>query len=90
MSFDSKVLRAMLRLARRREAAEDSDVAVRVGATESQVRASMRRLRAAGWVDMRDGRAGRLTLEGLAIAVALLPARPAAGRRRAPRASRAA
>ncbi len=89
MSFDGKVLRAMLRLARRRQAAEDGDVAVRVGATPSQVRASMRRLRAAGWVEMYDGRTARLTLEGFAVAVALLPPAPAA-RRRADRASRAA
>jgi Mn-dependent DtxR family transcriptional regulator len=90
MSFDGRVLRAMLRLARRREPAEDADVAVRVGASEGEVRASMRRLRTAGLVELMHGRPARLTMSGLAVAIALLPARAPSKARRAPRASRAA
>ncbi|MGD0677622.1 MAG: hypothetical protein ABSC94_19570 [Polyangiaceae bacterium] len=77
MTFDSRVLKAMLRLARRREAAGDDEIAIRTGGTASQVRAAVRRLRASGLVEMRDGRPARLTMEGLAIALALLPSRPA-------------
>jgi Mn-dependent DtxR family transcriptional regulator len=90
MSFDGKVLRAMLRLARRREPAEDADVALRVGASEGQVRASMRRLRGAGLVERTYGRPAQLTMSGLAVAVALLPERAHARPRRTLRASHAA
>jgi Mn-dependent DtxR family transcriptional regulator len=90
MSFDGKVLRAMLRLARRREPAEDASVALRVGASEGQVRASMRRLGAAGLVERTPGRVARLTMSGFAVAVALLPLPAPARVRRTSRASRAA
>jgi len=89
MSIDANVLRAMLRLARRREAAADNAVALRVGGTASQVRASMRRLRAGGLVEIRGTCEARLTMSGLAVAIALLPTAPPA-RISSRRASRAA
>jgi Mn-dependent DtxR family transcriptional regulator len=77
MSFDEMVLRAMLRLARRRMGAHEGDIALRVGKsvgeTERSVRVSMRRLEASGLIERRAGPAARLTLSGLAVAVALLP-----------------
>jgi hypothetical protein len=78
MSIDIEVLRAMLRLARRRTEATEADLVPRVRAEASEIRASIRRLRALGVVDVR-GEVARLTLEGLALSVALaLPAgRPA-------------
>jgi len=90
MTFDERVLGAMLRLARRREAADDEQVALRVGGMASDVRAAMRRLRACGLVETRLGRSARLTLQGLAVAVALLPARGARRARPAASSSRAA
>jgi hypothetical protein len=71
--FDASVLRAMLRLARRRLPAHDDQVALRVGSTARQVRASLRRLRATDLVEIRLDEPPRLTLSGLAVAVALLP-----------------
>ncbi len=78
MTFDAMVLRAMLRLARRREAALDDALAQRVSGPPSGVRGALRRLEASGLVERRRDGAARLTLSGFALAVALLP--PAAGR----------
>jgi Mn-dependent DtxR family transcriptional regulator len=92
MNLDAMVLRAMLRLARRREAAVEEALAVRVGGSPGDVRAAVRRLSARGLVD-GDGALPRLTMEGLVLAVALLPARTTRSPRRSPapaRASRAA
>jgi hypothetical protein len=83
MSIDAMVLGAMLRLARRRKAADVEAVALRVGAPASAVRASMRRLDIGGLVERRLSGPPRLTMAGFAVAVALLPARP----KRASRAS---
>ncbi len=85
MSIDIEVLRAMLRLARRRTEATEADLVPRVRAEASEIRASIRRLRALGVVDVR-GEVARLTLEGLALSVALAqparrPARPMVVRR---------
>jgi len=80
----------MLRLARRRDVATEDKVALRVGAATSQVRALMRRLACAGLIELRRGYPPRLTLEGLAQAVALLPGRESGSGERAVRASRAA
>jgi len=71
MSFDTRVLGAMLRLGRYRRAADDEAVALRVGGRASSARASMRRLEQAGLVDLRRGRPARLTMAGLAVAVAV-------------------
>jgi DNA-binding GntR family transcriptional regulator len=81
MSIEGTVLKALLRLARRREAAEEEALALRVGSDRGVVRAVLRRLEAAGLVERRASRAPRLTMAGLAVAVGLLPV--AAARRRA-------
>lgn len=75
MSIDTMVLRAMLRLARRRQAADVGEVAVRVGGSASDVRAALRRLDGSGLVERRVSQPPRLTLAGLAVAVAALPER---------------
>lgn len=89
MSIELTVLRAMLRVARRREAADEEALAVRAGGSEAEVRDALRRLDAAGLVERRGGSAPRMTMAGLAVAVGLLPA-AARSRRSARRASRAA
>lgn len=91
MSIDIMVLRAMLRLARRRKAADEGEVAVRVGGSPGSVRAALRRLDAGGLVERRLSEPPRLTMAGFAVAVALLPERPAqASKLRSVRTSRAA
>ena len=87
--FDVTVLRAMLRLARRRQQADDGEIAVRVGRPPHAVRAAVRRLDELGLVEHRDRYAPRLTMGGLALAVALLPgaARTSRAARRTPRAA---
>lgn len=77
MSIDIMVLRAMLRLARRRKAADEGEVALRVGGSRASVRAAFRRLDAGGLVERRLTQPPRLTMAGFAVAVALLPERPA-------------
>jgi Mn-dependent DtxR family transcriptional regulator len=72
MNLDTRVLRAMLRLARRRKAAYDDAITVRVDAPAGAIRAAIRRLDAAGFVELRPEGAPRLTLSGLALAVALV------------------
>ena len=89
MSTDARVLRAMLRLSRRREAADEEGLVVRSGGTKAEVRASLRRLEALGFVERRADRP-RLTMQGLAAAVALLPRRQTRPSRAPRRASRAA
>ena len=72
--LDARVLRAMLRLARRRQGAVDAgDIAVRVDQPRHAVRASLRRLDAAQLVERLDQSTARLTFAGLAMAVAGLP-----------------
>lgn len=73
MRIDTTVLRAMLRLSRRREAADEDALTVRSGEARSAVRGALRRLEASGLVERRLHLAPRLTLQGLALAVALLP-----------------
>ena len=73
MSLDAEILRALLRLARRRLTATEDDVALRVRLAPSAVRAGLRRLRARGLVTMHPGDRLTLTLPGLAVAVASLP-----------------
>jgi Mn-dependent DtxR family transcriptional regulator len=88
-AFDAMVLRAMLRLARRRQDAEDSEIAVRVSQPPHAVRASVRRLGELGLIERRASATPRLTMTGFALAVALLPsaARPSRPSQRAPRAA---
>ena len=70
--FDVMVLRAMLRLARRRQQADDAEIALRVAHPQHAVRSAVRRLTAQGLVERR-AEAPRLTMQGFALAVALLP-----------------
>jgi Mn-dependent DtxR family transcriptional regulator len=74
MNDDSLVLGAMLRLARRRIEADVNELYERVGVEQPRIRASLRRLDAAGLVERRATGA-RLTMSGMAMAVALRPAR---------------
>jgi DNA-binding GntR family transcriptional regulator len=90
MSIDTTVLRAMLRLSRRREAADEDALTVRSGQTRATVRDALRRLEAQGLVERRPRLPPRLTMTGLAIAVALLPAAAARSSRTTRRSSRAA
>jgi Mn-dependent DtxR family transcriptional regulator len=89
INTDTMVLGAMLRLARRRREASESELGLRVGADPNDIRVSIRRLRAAGLVVSEAGHS-RLTLEGLAVAVALAPGMRQGVRVPAVRASRAA
>ena len=90
MGIDTSVLRALLRLSRRREAADTDALVLRSGASPGQVRAALRRLEKLGLVEQRLDRGARLTMQGLAAAVALLPAPAAKKARASKRASRAA
>jgi Mn-dependent DtxR family transcriptional regulator len=72
------ILGAMLRLARRRKAADEGAIAVRVGGSPEVVRAALRRLDAGGLVERRLAEPPRLTMAGFAVAVSLLPGQPAA------------
>jgi Mn-dependent DtxR family transcriptional regulator len=87
MNTDAMVLRALLRLARRRLPADEAAIVLRVGVAAPRVRDALRRLDARGLVER--GRTPRLTMAGLALAVALLPRRSATPARdvRAPRAA---
>jgi Mn-dependent DtxR family transcriptional regulator len=89
MNFDAMVLRAMLRLARRRQAADEAEIALRVGKEPHAVRAALRRLDGQGLVERQARGAPRLTMGGLALALALLPTAAAASKPslRAPRAA---
>jgi predicted transcriptional regulator len=73
MHYELSVLRALLRLARRRSAADIDQLLVRVGGAPGDLRDAMRKLELAGLVERLAGGAegsGRLTLSGLAVAVA--------------------
>jgi hypothetical protein len=73
MHYELSVLRALLRLARRRAAADIDQLLVRVGGAPADLRVAMRRLEQAGLVERLPGAGegnGRLTLSGLAVAVA--------------------
>jgi Mn-dependent DtxR family transcriptional regulator len=89
MNLDAMVLRAMLRLARRRQDAGEAEIALRVGEEPHAIRAALRRLDGLGLVERRPRGAPRLTMGGLALALALLPRghRAAQPTMRAPRAA---
>jgi len=74
MNDDTLVLGAMLRLARRRVEANVNELYERVGVDPARIRASLSRLDASGLVERRTTSA-RLTMSGLAAAVALRPGR---------------
>jgi Mn-dependent DtxR family transcriptional regulator len=72
-SFETTVLQAMLRLARRREAADEGNLSARLSGTPADLRRALRRLEQGELIERRPGGQVRLTLPGFAIAVALLP-----------------
>ena len=74
MHTELAILRAMLRISRRRTTADLDTLLVRVGGTEGECRVAIRSLEAAGFVERRPGGVVRLTMAGLAVAVAQIPA----------------
>lgn len=89
MRYDIRVLRAMLRLAHGRLGANLERIGARSGGARARLRTALRRLERDGLVErVRDGDP-RLTMGGLAVAVASLPtaaaraARPGVARRHA-------
>ncbi len=74
MNDDQMVLGAMLRLARRRIEANTEELLERVVLDPSRLRASLARLDVAGLAERRVSGA-RLTMAGVAVAVALRPNR---------------
>ena len=82
MGYDISVLRAILRLARRRLGADLEQISLRVTGEGGDVRSAVRRLERAGLV-ARTNDTVRLTMAGLAVAVASVrsPARSAGARR---------
>lgn len=85
MNYEHSILRALLRLARRRSAADSERLLDRVGGTTAELRDALRRLETDGFIDRRAEDNVRLTMPGLAVAVASI-----AGRRRAKAPQRAA
>src|SRR5688572_17750313 len=72
MFTELAILRALLRLSRRRVSVTPSDLdtlLVRVGGTEAELRLALRSLQTAGFIQRRAGDL-RLTMAGLAVAVA--------------------
>ncbi len=89
MHTELAILRAMLRLQRRRATVDLDTLLVRVGGTEAELRVGLRTLQAAGFVERGDHAHGRpeprLTMAGLAVAVAqIAPLANVARRERAP------
>jgi DNA-binding Lrp family transcriptional regulator len=80
----------MLRLSRRRLAADAEAIGERVGASEEAVRDALRRLDREGFVERRGPLPPRLTLVGFGVALASLPARAKQAPLRRDRSSRAA
>lgn len=70
MNYETEVLKAILRLSRRRNTAEADSILVRVGGQLSDLRAALRKLEQSGLVNRIGDTGGRLTLPGLAVAVA--------------------
>jgi len=70
MNHDLFVLRALARLSRRGIAADLESLAIRAGGSTEAVQASLGRLSRAALVDRSGNRGPRLTLAGLAVAVA--------------------
>jgi DNA-binding IclR family transcriptional regulator len=70
MSYDLSILRAMLRLARKREAAGVGALLDRAGGDAAGVRAALRRLEQQGMVERQDAERARLTFVGFAVAYA--------------------
>ena len=87
MHYDITVLRAILRLSRHRRHVDEASISLRVEGEDADLRNALRRLEKRGLV-ARQAAQARLTMEGLAVAVASLPARrKATAARRAIRAA---
>ena len=69
MSYELEVLRAMVRLARRRSPADLEQLTLRVGGNSSNIRSALRALAQADLV-VRTPTGARLTMSGLAVALA--------------------
>ncbi len=82
MSYDVQILRAMLRLARKREVADVEALVARAGGAAADVRGALRRLDAAGLVERLAEDAARLTMAGFAVAVSTVELRTKASRPR--------
>jgi hypothetical protein len=92
MSYDVQVLRAMLRLARKRQVADVDAMLARAGGAPSDVRAAWRRLETQALVERLADERARLTMAGLAVAVSTIErrAKPSGQRAQKRRAIRAA
>lgn len=88
MSCEIAVLRALLRLARRRTPPTAGELLVRVDADAPAIRRALGSLARAGLVQ-RTPAGPRLTLAGFAVAVATTAAVPAQRASKAPRTARA-
>ena len=91
MNHDLYVLRALARLSRQRKTVDDESLVLRAGGTPEEVRASLGRLAGDGliaWAGL-SGQQIRLTLSGLAVAVASAGAARAARGAARPSAARA-
>ena len=88
-NLDLTVLRALARLSRMRKAVDYEALALRAGGSLEEVRAALGRLSRASLVD-RQAEAPRLTMAGLAVAVASGARVAPAVRRQAPAKRRAA
>ncbi len=84
MTYESSILRALFRLSKRGALADLPALVLRVGGTLADVRHALRRLERCGLVVRSHDDDTRLTLEGLAVAVASRSAggRPSIGVRR--------
>ena len=76
MNYETEVLKAILRLSRRRNAAEADSILVRVGGQLSDLRVALRKLEQSGLVNRVGDTGGTLTLPGLAVAVAAAATKP--------------
>lgn len=86
MHTELAILRAMLRLQRRRVVPDVETLLDRVGGTEAELRVALRALEGGGYVERRAHGQATLTMAGLALAVAQIPA--IAARSKRPRAKK--
>ncbi len=84
MPIDALVLQALLRLTRRRAHVGLADLLERIESPPGALRAALSRLDSDGLVERRAGYGPRLTLTGLAVAVAVAGARIAPRRQSSP------
>ncbi len=71
LTYEQEVLKAMLRLSRRQRPSTQEALSLRVGGTDAELTNALRLLDRAGLINLRDARPPSLTLEGLAVGVAL-------------------